>query len=278
MNVLMTGAYGQVGTAVIDGLADREEYEFTYLDRRDHPDHETVVADVADYEAIRPAFDGQDAVVHLAAAPTPEDPWSDVLESNVIGVYNVMEAVRDAGVEQVVFASSHHVMGNYEIMNSPELYDAHLDFKIDHTDPVRPDSYYALSKLLGEHFGRHYVENLAAPEQFYALRLCNVSSEEYDDPYGRAEEAVARGEYARGSPEYDERVARRRCMWCSRRDLAQLVDRALQDDSVAFDVFYGVSDHPGRWFDISRARHVLGYEPRDDASEWDSLPERYLRD
>ena len=275
MEVLITGAHGQVGTAIVERLAEKQEYELTCLDREDAPGHETVVADVADYDAIRPAFDGIDAVVHLAAASRPGLPWQEILQSSIIGTYNVMEAVRDAGVGQVVFASSHHVSGNYEIKNAPELYDACLDFKIDHTDPVRPDSPYAIAKLLGEHFGHHYVENMDAPEQFYALRLCNVSSEEYDDPYGRAEEAVERGEYERDSPEYERRVARRRGMWCSRRDLAQLVERCLQDEMVDFDVFYGVSDNPARWFDISHARNVLGYDPQDDASEWDKRPERY---
>ncbi|MCQ4333750.1 NAD(P)-dependent oxidoreductase [Natronomonas sp. F2-12] len=275
MDVLITGAHGQVGTAIAERLSEKPAYDFTYLDREDLPERETTVADVADYDAIRPAFDGMDAVVHLAAAPRPDLPWNEILESSIIGTYNVMEAVRDAGVEQVVFASSHHVSGNYEIKNAPELYGAHLDFKIDHTDPVRPDSYYAIAKLFGEHAGNHYVENMDAPEQFYALRLCNVSNEAYDDPYGRAEEAVEQGEYERDSPEYEQRVARRRAMWCSRRDVAQLVERCLQDETVDFDVFYGVSDNPARWFDISHARNVLGYEPQDDASEWTERPERY---
>ncbi len=275
MDVLITGAHGQVGTAIAERLGDTPEYDLTYLDREDSPERETIVADVADYDAIRPAFDGIDAVVHLAAAPRPDLPWNEILESSLIGTYNVMEAAEDAGVEQVVFASSHHVSGNYEIKNAPELYEACLDFKIDHTDPVRPDSYYAIAKLFGEHTGHHYVENRDAPDQFYAIRFCNVSGEEYDDPYGRAEEAVERGEYERDSPEYEQRVARRRAMWCSRRDAAQLVERCLQDKTVDFDVFYGVSDNPARWFDISHARNVLGYEPQDDASEWDERPERY---
>lgn len=70
-----------------------------------------VVADVADYDAVRPAFDGQDAVVHLAAAPKPDDPWGEVYRSNIRGTQNVLAAARNAGVGSVVFASSHHVMG-----------------------------------------------------------------------------------------------------------------------------------------------------------------------
>ncbi|MFC7193682.1 hypothetical protein ACFQL4_01950 [Halosimplex aquaticum] len=61
-------------------------------------------------------------------------------------------------------------------------------------------------------------------------------------------------------------------MWHSRRDCAQLIERCLDDDSVSFDVFYGVSDNRNRWFDIDHAREVLGYEPEDSADEWDEPP------
>ena len=75
MNVLVTGPYGRCGTALVDHLHDDPAYEFTYLNRSDRPaddpygGYDTHVADVADYEAVRSAFDGQDAVVHLAAYP-----------------------------------------------------------------------------------------------------------------------------------------------------------------------------------------------------------------
>ena len=72
MDVLITGAHGTVGTAITDHLGDDDRYDFTLLDienRADATPHRTVVADVRDYEAIRPHFEGQDAVVHLALIP-----------------------------------------------------------------------------------------------------------------------------------------------------------------------------------------------------------------
>ena len=61
--------------------------------------------------------------------------------------------------------------------------------------------------------------------------------------------------------------------WQSRRDIANLVDCCLRDDTVAFDVFYGVSDNAASWFDIDHARQVVGYDPRDSADEWEAPPE-----
>jgi nucleoside-diphosphate-sugar epimerase len=278
MNVLVTGAYGQVGTAIIDHLDDAEGYDFTYFNRSDRPaDHpyggyDTVEADVADYDAIRTAVDEQDAIVHLAAAPKPDDPWKLVLESNVIGTYNVLEAAADAGVEQVLFGSTHHVMGGYEDEHAPALYDPDYPLTLDPDDPVRPDSYYAVSKLFGEHLGHYYVEYEEGLERFYSLRITNVGPEQWDDPWGWAERAVASGEIERGSSAYDRRVDRHMNHWCSRRDLAQIVDLCLQDKSVTHDAFNVVSGNTGGWWNTEHAEAVLGYEPADDAREWTENP------
>ena len=79
--------------------------ELRALNRRPVDGVECCQADIADLDAIRPAFDGIDVVVHLAAFLGGDD-WEGQLSGNVIGVYNVYEAARLAGVRRVVFASS----------------------------------------------------------------------------------------------------------------------------------------------------------------------------
>jgi NAD(P)-dependent dehydrogenase (short-subunit alcohol dehydrogenase family) len=273
MQVLVTGAHGTVGTALDTHLGDREEYEFTYLDRENDPDHETVVADVSDYEAIRPAFDGQDAVVHLAAYPYTDGTWEQIQRDNVVATNNVLEAAADAGVESVVFGSTHHVVGMYEVENAPGIYYPDADVSIDHTVPHRPDSIYGASKGFNEDMGRYYVENEPAPERFYAIRMNAIRDPEYDHPYGDAEAGVDRGDWERGSEMYEEKVARLKAVWQSRRDCAHLIDCCLQDDSVEFDIFYGVSDNDRRFCEIDRAKEILGYDPQDNGEEWDAPPE-----
>ncbi|MFB6113322.1 MAG: NAD-dependent epimerase/dehydratase family protein [Halodesulfurarchaeum sp.] len=278
MDVLITGAYGRVGTALIDHLGNRSEYDFTYLNRSDRPtdhpygEYETVVADVSEFDAIRPAFDGQDAVVHLAADPQTDASWESVLENNVIGMYNVLEAAREAGVETFVFGSTHHVVGMYEVEHRPDIYEPEYGLVLDRNTPRRPDSYYGVSKSLGEDIGRYYVENHEFPKQFYSLRITTVRHDRYDHPYGDAERGVDRGEWDRGSPEYDEMVSRMKSTWLSRRDLAQIVDCCLTDTSVEYDVFYAVSDNDRRWYGLEHARSVIGYRPRDNAESWESPP------
>ncbi|SDM72700.1 NAD dependent epimerase/dehydratase family protein [Halogranum gelatinilyticum] len=275
MDVLVTGSHGTVGTALTEQLP--EAYDYTLLDRRrvdgDHPhatdEYETVVADVADYDAIRPAFDGQDAVVHLAGHTDPEGTFDDLLDTNIVGTHTVFEAARDAGVNTVVFASTNHVVGMYEVANEPDIYFG-TDIEVDHESPVRPDSEYASSKAAGEVFGRQYAENHGM--NVYALRIGSVRDPAYDHPFGDAERGVDEGRWARDSDDYRTQAARMSCLWQSRRDIAHMVDCSLQDDSVRFDVFYGLSDNERAWFDIDHAREKIGYDPYDSADDWDMPP------
>jgi nucleoside-diphosphate-sugar epimerase len=275
MNVLITGAYGRCGTALLDHLTG---YDLTIFNRSDRPaDHpyggyDTIVGDVADAAAIEDAAAGVDAIVHLAAYPYTEGDWSDVLEPNIVGMYNVLEAARVNECESVVFGSTNHVMGMYERDHEPDLYEPGYDLLLDHTDPVRPDSFYGATKSFGEDLGRCYVEEYEYPERFYAIRICSVRDAAYDHPYGDAEAQVEEGEIERGSPKYDRAVARMKATWHSRRDFAHEVECCLQDESVTYDVFSGVSDNDRRWFDIEHARQRIGYDPQDNGEEWDAPP------
>jgi len=211
MDVLVTGVYGQCDTAIIDHLDGEDPYKFTYLNQSDrepdHPygDYDTVLTDVSDYEALRSAFEGQDAVVHLAALPN-EGPWPETLENNIVGAYNALEADREAEVESFVFGLTNHVVGMYEEEHSLDLYEPEYGLVVNHTSPVRPDSYYGTSKALGEDLGRYYVENYEYPERFYALRIGNVSFPEEDSPYASAEQAVEDGRTSAAARPTSERL------------------------------------------------------------------------
>lgn len=279
MNVLLTGAYGRCGTAIIDHLHDDPDYEFTYLDLEDPDDgadydgYDTVVADVADATALRDASADQDAMIHLAGYPFTDGTWDDVHQPNIIGTLNALEAARTEELETVVFASTNHVMGMYESENAPELYfGTEAPFQLSHEDPVRPDSYYGVSKSFGEDLCRYYVENYEYPKRAHAIRICSVRMPEYDHPYGDAEHGVDDGEYERGSDEYEQQVARMKAMWQSRRDFAHMIDRCLQTNDPGFDIYSGVSDNDRRWYSIENARETIGYDPQDNGETWDSPP------
>jgi len=191
MDVLMTGTYGRCGTALLDHL----DHDITCFNRSDRPDdhpyggYETVVGNVSDRAAIVGAVDDHDAIVHLAAYPYVESTWEDVLEPNIIGMYNALEAARRNEVETFVFGSTNHVVGMYETDRAPEIYHQ-TDFVIDEDTPPRPDSFYGATKAFGEDLLRYYIENHDYPEQGYCLRICSVRHAEYDHPCGDAERGV----------------------------------------------------------------------------------------
>lgn len=290
MNVLITGANGTVGTAILNELGDDDEYSFTCLDAKksNHEEYRNITADITDAEQLSGSFEGHDAVIHLAAAVDLSGSWNKILQNNIIGTYNVLQAAAEANIEKFLFASSIHTVGMYEIEYSPEIYDPEYEMTVTHETPVRPDSFYGLSKVFGEAVGRLFVENMPNPlgeyhptyvtnsrdfpTSFYALRIKTVLEEEYDHPYGLAEMGVDEGWWDRESDEYEYMADRLKCTWLSHRDLGQLVDCCLQDESVDYDVFWGVSGNDGTWVDLTHTEEVLGYAPEDNGAKWDEPP------
>ena len=253
--VLVTGAAGTIGSVVRQYLGDRYELHALTLEPAEFP---STVANIADLYAILPAFEGMDAVVHLAASAAVETPWSDILPNNLIGTYNVYEAARRAGVERVVFASSNHTIGMYEFDSSPGVYALDDERVWDETVEVRPDSLYGVSKVYGEALGRHYVDRYGL--RVFCLRIGTVTAA--DDP--RAPSVTAKSPALLNLP-VDERLNRMRCTWLSHRDCAQLIQRCLDVEDLNWAVVYGISNNPRQFWSLDRARKLLGYEPVDGA-------------
>lgn len=203
----------------------------------DEPAH---VADLADYEAIRPAFQGVESVVHLAAASEVDSSWDAVLGANIVGTRNVFEAAREAGAAQVVFASSNHVIGMYEKDGAPAIYEADDGRVYDEHVDLRPDSPYGVSKAFGEALGRYYSDVHGV--RVICLRIGMVGRD--DRPPKRP---------------------RTRAIWLSHRDCAQLFGRALEADDLRFAICYGISNNARQLWDLRSARELLGYQPEDGA-------------
>jgi len=161
--VLVTGLSGLIGRALRKQIEGRVELSALNRSAVDGiPCHR---ADIADLEAIAPAFEGVDTVVHLAAdATSPNPPWPSILNNNVTGTYNVYEAARRAKVKRVVFASSGATVAGIE--SDPPYrdlvagrYDGLTSWPmVTHLSPVRPSALYGVSKVWGEVLGRQYAD------------------------------------------------------------------------------------------------------------------------
>ena len=246
--VLVTGMSGRVADVIRKHLGDT--YELSGLDLVAAKGVPCTVADIADLDAIQPAFEGIDAVIHLGASPKPRDPWEDVLNSNLIGTRNVYEAARVAGVKRVIFASSHHAAGYYPAKAEPytTIYEGRIGevrrpFRKLTPNDIRPSSYYGVSKAYGEALGSYFHDAFGL--SIICLRIGWLTAP--DDPtFSPA--ALS--------------------LYLSHRDAAQLFQKSVDAPvSVGFTVVNAVSDNTLSIWDIEETKRVLGYEPQDNAGE-----------
>jgi nucleoside-diphosphate-sugar epimerase len=248
-SVLVTGLSGVVGTAIRKEL--EAHFDLSALSRHGVlglPPARVRCGDIADFETIRGAFENVDAVVHLAAAGG--DPrgdgsdvsWNAVFSTNIAGTYNVFEAARQCGVKRVVYASSGATISGYEryALNTAGLSAAseRRVQVVNHETPPRPANLYGVGKLFGENLGRLFAD--AYGLSVICLRIGSV----HEDDLPRTE--------------------RDRAIWCSHRDLSQIVMKSIEAPlAVRFGIFFASSDNVEAYRDLSNARAVLGYVPHD---------------
>jgi uronate dehydrogenase len=226
--LLVTGAAGRIGSVLREGLAGQAGVlrlmDIAALEPR--AGEEVVQGDVTRLEDARRAVAGCEAVVHLAGI-AEEAGFEEILDTNVRGTFNVFEAARLEGCRRVVFASSNHTIGFYPVGR-----------EIGTEVPVRPDSYYGVSKAFGEALGRLYFDRYGV--EFVCLRI--------------------------GAFQAEPLKPRHLWIWLSHRDTVQLVQRSLQAPDVGFLVVYGVSNNSRSWWRRD-GWEKLGYAPVDDAED-----------
>ncbi|HKQ29693.1 MAG TPA: NAD(P)-dependent oxidoreductase [Burkholderiales bacterium] len=188
---------------------------------------EVMLADMADAGAVLKLLDGVDAVVHFGGISV-EQPFHKILGPNIVGVYNLYEAARKKGVKRIVFASSNHVTGFYRTdeVISPEM-------------PVRPDSYYGLSKAFGENLARFYFDR-------YGIETaCLRIGSSFPEPKDR----------------------RMLATWMSYDDLHRMIMACLETPVLGFTVVYGISDNSAKWWDNTGASHI-GFRALDSVDRF----------
>jgi nucleoside-diphosphate-sugar epimerase len=232
--VLVTGAGGRVGTAFRALVGDR--YDLRLVDRDlakigDPGPYEAIQAELSDLPTCCAVCEGMDAVLHLAADPSPRaDFYGSLLDNNIKAVYNIFRAAKDQGCRRVVFASSVQVIEGYPLDVQPKPHD-----------PIKPMNLYAVTKAYGEALGHYFA---------YAEGLSNV--------------AVRIGAFE-GNRVHENPDARTLSAFVSKRDLTHLLVQCIETTDVQFAIVQAVSDNRFKRMDITNARDVVGYAPVDDA-------------
>ena len=298
-NILVTGGAGFIGSHLVDHLLAGGGWRVTVVDDFNdfyapalkranvgrHVDDERfrlAEADIRDRAALERVFDGAefDCVVHLAARAGVRPSLSEPLlyvETYVTGTLHLLELARAHRVSQFVFGSSSSVYG----------VNAKVPFAEE--DPIRqPISPYAATKAAGEHLCHAYSHlygvrcvalrffTVYGPRQRPDLaihKFARLISEGRPIPvFG---DGTTRRDYTyvddiiagvRAAMDYDASAFEAINLGESRtvelRELIALLEKELGREAVIDRQPAQPGDVPQTFADISKARRLLGYDPR----------------
>ncbi|HEX6867849.1 MAG TPA: NAD(P)-dependent oxidoreductase [Candidatus Limnocylindrales bacterium] len=167
MRVVVTGGTGKGGAWVVHDLREHGHDVLNVDTRHDGSAFGLcLVADLTDLGQAHDALAGAEAIVHFAAIPAPQlRPDGETFRINATSTYNVFAAAVAHDVRRVVWASSETVLGL--------PFDVPPAFApIDETIEPRPETSYALSKLVGETMAAQLARRSAT--EFVGLRISNI--------------------------------------------------------------------------------------------------------
>jgi nucleoside-diphosphate-sugar epimerase len=278
--VLVTGGTGKLGKVCVADLQAHGYDVFVVDTVAPAKGIPHIIADLSDFGQTLDALSSVsfdihagvgpqafDAIVHLAAFPTPRQyPDAHLFQNNIMGTFNIFEAARRLGIHNVIWASSETTLGEPFENDAPYA-------PVDEDYPLRAKSAYALAKVLMEDMARQFCYQ--TPDfKLIGLRFSNV---------------MLSGDYEKFASYQADPEERKWNMWAyiDARDGAQAIRKAIEWQATGMHPFIIAnadtvmekssaelmrSTLPGvevrkdlgeheTLLSIEKARRVLGYEP-----------------
>ena len=295
--VLVTGGFGRVGSVVVPLLLEKG-YRVRILDVKTNPsapyaqDVEVRQGSLTDEAFVREAVRGVDIVCHLGALfPPLFFDESQIISVNVLGTFNILQAMKETGVRRIVFASTD---ATYATGASLDAY-AH---PITEEQELWPSNVYGVTKVVNEVSIRKYARmfdfSYVILRFFWSMRSDEMIRLMFEagmymdgivqeDQAGLTKDTIVAVQLENGEPFYDHIT--------DFRDIGRAVFTAIEREDVVNETFniaaadrvdYAVeapriAKALGRPFrtarvkgiynyeaDISKARKLLGFEPQFD--------------
>lgn len=217
--IVLTGAMGRLGSYLREPLTKLAD-EVVSSDILDGPaslyaGESYVKADLSNLDEMVTLLEGADMVVHFGAIGD-EAEWDAILQSNIVGAYNVWEAAHRNGVKRVVYASSVHAVGMHKSTDVIGL-DA----------PHKPDTYYGLAKCFCEDLASLFWDKRGI--ESVCMRIFSAASVTNSRSLGT---------------------------WLSYDDLIHLVEQSITTPVVEFTKVWGISNNDRMVVDNSGAAHL----------------------
>jgi nucleoside-diphosphate-sugar epimerase len=245
MKVIVFGAAGWLGRAILDDLSSRHDVtafdqspeawvKSDQIDGTWHGGH-IIHGDISDYDTVQGAIKGTDAIIHATVYASPkgyDERDEQPFLVNLKGLWNVLQSAHQGGVHRVV-----HI-GSCQVVNPKGTFF--------NQDVRRPDgSLYAVTKRLQEEMCRQFYDAFGLSQVVF--RPCTIIDSQL---------AMGKGgrKLAPGTWNVD---------WVCRHDIGQACRAAIEKEGIDFEILHVAGSPEAEVHcNVARTRELLNIDFR----------------
>ena len=228
--IVLTGASGRLGSYLREPLSKITK-KLVSTDKEDIGKtlHNEVFKklNIKNFKEVNKILKKTDLIIHFGAY-SKEGPFQEILESNILGTYNIWKSAKKNKIKRIIFASSIHSVGMYRANET-------INHKVMH----KPDTFYGLSKCFGENLAQMYWDKCGIECLTIRILSCaKVTSK------------------------------RSLSTWLSYDDLIRIVIQSTKIKKLGFEIIYGVSNNKRLNVDNTNATKKLKINIKDNAEKF----------
>jgi len=228
--IVLTGASGRLGSYLREPLSKITK-KLVSTDKEDIGN--TLRNEVfkklnmKNFKEVNKILKKTDLIIHFGAYSN-EGPFQEILDSNILGTYNIWKSAKRNKIKRIIFASSIHSVGMYRANET-------INHKVMH----KPDTFYGLSKCFGENLAQMYWDKCGIECLTIRILSCaKVTSK------------------------------RSLSTWLSYDDLIRIVIQSTKIKKLGFEIIYGVSNNKRLNVDNTNATRKLKINIKDNAEKF----------